>query len=191
VIFSSNWVRFKPYGLEYLAQVKVSQADGFILKQLLASWEYLEKQIKALDKALRAFANKAPAEEAEARAVLLSIPQVGNATVDVVISELGDIRRFRSAKKVTAYAGLAPGQRESAGHKKELGISKEGSKLLRWALIETAWRLVYKSRRWQTIFEGISKRRGRKKAIVAVARRLLGVMVALLRTGQRYRLAAG
>jgi transposase len=102
---------------------------------------------------------------------------------------LGDVRRFRSAKKVAAYAGLAPIVRESAGKSKELNISKEGSGLLRWALVEAAWRVIRRSRRWESVFEALSRRRGKKKAIVAVARRLLGVMVALLRSGQRYRLA--
>jgi hypothetical protein len=63
---------------------------------------------------------------------LESIPGVGDMTVDVVISEVGDVRRFRSAKRVSAYAGLAPGQRESAGRSKSLGITKEGSRLLRF-----------------------------------------------------------
>jgi len=94
-------------------------------------------------------------------------------TVDVMVSELGDIRRFRSAKAVCAYAGLAPGQRESAGWKKELPITKEGSKLMRWILVEAAWQLVYRTRRWHSIFESLAHRRGKKKAIVAVARRLL------------------
>ncbi len=161
-----------------------------MLNQLRALWEALEDQRAALDKELRAFAKKAPAAEAEARAVLKSIPNIGPVTVDIVVSELGDVQRFRSAKRVSAYAGLAPGQRESAGKSHELGITKEGSRLLRWALVEAAWRLVRKSQRWSRIFEQIRERRGKKKAVVAVARRLLGVMVALLRTGQRYRLAS-
>jgi transposase len=181
---------FSAEGLASVAQVPLSAADRLVLKQLLASWQHHEKQRAALDKVLRAFAKKGPAAEQEARAVLGSIPDVGPVTVDVVVSELGDIRRFRSEKRVMAYAGLAPGQRESAGHSRELGITKEGSRLLRWALVEAAWRLVRHSRRWGTIFENLKKRRGKKKAIVAVARRLLGVMVALLRTGQRYRPAA-
>jgi transposase len=61
--------------------------------------------------------------------VLETIPGVGPVTVDVVVSELGDVGRFCSAKRVAAYAGLAPGQRESAGKSKELGITKEGSRL--------------------------------------------------------------
>ena len=181
---------FSDQGQEYLAGVPVAAADRFVLGQLLAGWRHLEEQRHALDRELRAFAQKAPVAEREARDVLGSIPAVGPVTVDIVLSELGEVGRFRSAKQVAAYAGLAPGQRASAGRSKELGISKEGSPLLRWALVEAAWRLVRKSRRWGAVFEGLAKRRGRKKAIVAVARRLLGVMVALLRTGQRYRLAA-
>jgi transposase len=181
---------FSDEGLASLAALPLSAPDRFVLGQLLASWRHYEQQRAALDKELRAFAKKAPAAEKEARAVLESIPDVGPVTVDVVVSELGDVTRFRSAKRVTAYAGLAPGRRESAGRQKELGITKEGSGLLRWALVEAAWRLVRHSRRWATIFEGLSRRRGKKKAIVAVARRLLSVMVALLRTGQRYRAAA-
>lgn len=181
---------FHDEGLEFLASVKVSPADRLVLNQLRALWECLEDQRLALDKALVAFAKKAPAVEAEARAVLESIPGIGVVTVDIVLSEVGDVGRFRSEKRVTAYAGLAPGQRESAGHSKEMGITKEGSRLLRWALVEAAWRLVRHSRHWQTVYEQLQKRRGKKKAIVAVARRLLGVMVALLRSGQRYRLGA-
>jgi transposase len=180
---------FSAEGLAYLAEAKVSPADRFVLDQLRDLWEYLEDQLTAIDKELRAFARKAPAREAEARAVLASIPAVGEVTVDVVVSELGEVQRFRSEKRVAAYAGLAPGRRESAGHSQELGISKAGSRLLRWALIQAAWRLVQKSQRWQTVYERLHKRRGKKKAIVAIARRLLGVMVALLRSGQPYRLA--
>jgi transposase len=56
-------------------------------------------------------------------------------------------------------------------------------------MIETAWRLVGKTRRWGQVYEKLKARTGGKKAIVAVARRLLGVMVALLRSGRRYSLA--
>jgi transposase len=122
---------------------------------------------------------------------LTTVPGVGPVTVEVVLSEIADIRRFRSAKDVVAYAGLAPGFRESAGKRQALAISKEGSRLLRWALVEAAWRLVRLSPRWRAIFEGLSGRRGRRKAIVAVARRLLTVMTAVWRSGARYRPAVG
>lgn len=178
---------FRSEGLEYLAELRLPAEDRFVVDQLLAEWQHHEQQLLAVDKQLRQFARKAPVKEAEARAVLESIPDVGPVTVDIVVSELGNVDRFRSSKRAVSFAGLAPGKRESAGKKKELGISKEGSRLLRWALVEAAWRLVRNSLRWGGIYQALQKRRGRKKAIVAIARRLLGVMVAMLRSGQRYR----
>jgi transposase len=162
------------------------EAERFVLDQLVLELREHGRRLRAIEAQLRKFAAKAPAAEAEARAVLASIPGVGAVTVDVVVSELAEISRFRSAKRVCAYAGLAPGQRESAGRAKNLGITKEGSRLLRWVLVEAAWRLAWRTPRWKTIFEGLARRRGRKKAIVAVARRLLCVMFAMLRTGRAY-----
>ncbi len=181
---------FGAAGAGYLKRVAVSDSHRFVLDQLLSSWLHHEAQLDQTDRKLRAFARQAPVREREARAVLSTIPYVGPVTIDVVLSELGRIERFGSQKQVCAYAGLAPGRRESAGRVKEQGITKTGSSLLRWALIETAWRLVSKTRRWRTIFEPLAKRRGRKKAIVAIARRLLCMMTAMLESGQPYRYAA-
>lgn len=99
------------------------------------------------------------------------------------------MRRYRAQRQVTAYAGLAPGIRQSASRTKQLGITKEGSRLLRWALVELAWRVVGKTRRWGLVYERLKERRGAKRAIVAIALRLLGVIVAMLRSGKRYSLA--
>ena len=122
----------------------------------------------------------------EARAKLRTIPGVGPVTIDVIVSELGDVGRFRSAKAVCAYAGLVPGVRQSSDRRKDLPITKAGSPILRWALVEAAWRAVRHSAAWQRVYAGIRQRAGAKKAIVAVARRLLCVLYALLRDGTNY-----
>jgi transposase len=179
---------FTAEGLVALKKLQLSAIDRFIIDQLTDQWQHHLCQTHAAEKRLREFAKEASSLEAEARAALRSVPGVGVVTVEVVVSEIGDIRRFRSAKDVAAYAGLVPRMRESAGKGKELGITKEGSRLLRWALVEAAWRLVRRSSRWQRVFDQLRQRRGKKKAIVAVARRLLGVLVALWRNGQKYRL---
>ena len=171
-----------------LAAAKVSEADTFVLDQLHTQWQALEMQLIALSKQLKAFAEKAPPREAEARAKLETIPGVGSVTVNVVISELGDIARFPSSKDVCAYAGLVPRVRQSAGKGKDLGITKTGSPLLRWALVEAGWRVIRQSAAWRRIYDKIKKRAGAKKAIVAVARRLLVVMTAMLRDGTNYSL---
>jgi transposase len=180
---------FTSRGAAFLEKAEVSAADRFVLDQLIAERKALLDQMMALEERLREFARSAPAAEAEARAVVDSVPYTGPVTVDIVVSELGDVRRFKSQKRVTAYAGLAPGQRESAGHKRDIGITKEGSPLLRWAMIQTAWRLVYRTRRWGAVFEALARRCGKKRAIVAVARRVLCMIVALLKSGRRYQAA--
>src|SRR5262249_60923961 len=106
--------------------------DRFVLGQLRAAWEAVEGQVREVGRRLKAFAQAAPPREAEARAVLASATGVGPVTVDMVVSELGDVRRFRSGKAVVAYAGLAPRVRQSAGQGEGLGVPQAGSPLLRW-----------------------------------------------------------
>jgi len=171
----------------YAVQVGLSESDQFVLEQLLEQLNIIERQRVDLRHRLRQFAAEAPEAEAHHRQVLRTVPGVGEVTAEVVLAEVGDISRFRSAKQVVAYAGLAPGHRESAGKRKDLGITKRGSPLLRWVLVEAAWQTVRRSASWRRTYEGLKQRRGSRRAIVAVARRLLGVLVALLRSGQPYR----
>ena len=177
---------FTNAGREHLATIELSEADRFVTDQLCEELDQHYDRLKAVDKQLEEFAKAAPIAEQEARAVLGSMPCVGPVTIDVVLAEAGDIRRFGSQRKATAYAGLAPGIRESAGKARQLGITKEGSRLLRAILVETAWRLVGKTRRWSSIYVKLKARCGAKKAIVAVARRVWCVMVSMLQSGRKY-----
>ena len=182
---------FTQKGQEHLAKVAMNFADRFEANQLQSQLDFFLNDLSATDRQLREFAKGAPQLEREAREILDTIPQVGPVTIDAVLSELGDWRRFRSIKKAASYAGLDPGHRQSDGKVKNLPISKQGSRILRWALIQAAWRLVNNSPRWQHIFETLKGNTGsKKKAIVGVARRLLGVMFAMLRDGKRYQYAA-
>jgi transposase len=180
-LFGKGWERF--------TEVAVSEADAFVRDQLWRQLGFLQEQHKAAWARVEQFAKAAPLLERERRALLRTIPGVGPITTEVVLAELGDPARFSSAARMASYAGLAPGKHESAGKERERAITKAGSRLLRWALIEAAWQAVRYSRRWRRAFERIAARRGRKKAIVAIARRMLGVICALLRTGQPYEAA--
>lgn len=180
---------FTDRGLKHIDTVLLSGADRFAMDQLLTLWTFLTGQLCAAEGKLVEFAEAAPIAEREARELLRSIPGVGFVTSEVVLSELADVNRFRSQRQVVAYAGLAPGQRESAGKSRELHIEKNGSKLLRWVLVEAAWQLVRYTQRWKQIYQNLKKRLKAKKAIIAVARRLLCLMTAILKTGQPYNLA--
>jgi transposase len=182
-LFSANC------GLAYLKGVPLSDADRFVVKQLWTEWQDHMAQKLALTQKLKAFVAKAPQREKEARALLKTAPGVGFVTAEVILSELGDISRFRNAKAVCAYAGLVPTVRQSGGKRsKDLRITKEGSGLLRWALVEAAWRLVGSSVKWAALFARLKHRSGSKRAIVAVARKLLCVLFAMLRTSTPYRI---
>lgn len=178
---------FSRRGLEALPSIPLNASDRFVVDQMLEQLRALEGQSHEVQRRLRAFAKEGPARESRDRELLRSLPGVGEVTCDVVLAELGDPQRFRSSKQVVAYAGLAPGRRESAGKAKDLGITKAGSGLLRWVLVEASWQLVRRSAHWRGVYERLKRRRGARRAIVAVARRLLEVMMALLRSGQEYR----
>jgi transposase len=175
-------------GKAYLEQVPLSDADRFVIKQLWSEYEDHQARLLAVAKKIKAFAAKAPKREAEARQIIKTAPGVGVVTAEVVLSELGEVSRFRNAKAICAYAGLVPVVRQSGGKRsKDLQITKEGSGLLRWALVESAWRLVNTSPKWTAVFSRLRKRGGNKRAIVAVARKLLCVLYAMLKTSTPYR----
>jgi transposase len=180
---------FSVAGLAYLEKVEVSKADRFVLGELVQQWKESVRRLRTAEKELEAFGKdeKMPIAEREGREILASFPCMGPVTIDVILSELADASRFRSQKKGVSYAGLAPGVRESAGKVRELHITKEGSRLLRWALVQLAWRLVNKVAYWKNIFERLRQRTGKKKAVIAVARRAFTVILAMLQSGQKYR----
>jgi transposase len=180
-LFSANC------GLTYVKQVPLSDIDRFVIKQLWSELQDHDARLESVIKKIKAFIKKAPKGEKEARAIIKTAPGVGFVTAEVVISELGDISRFPNAKKICAYAGLAPKVRQTGGKKsKDLAITKEGSGLLRWALVESAWRLVRTSPKWAAFFSRLRQRSGSKRAIVAVARKLLCVLYAMLKTSTPY-----
>lgn len=182
---------FTEKGLEYLVQVPLSPADRFAVEQMTEELHFGRRQLTAAEARLVRFAAESPIRERERRSLLRSIPGIGFVTAEVLLAELAaierfDAQKFGAQKQVVAYAGLAPGRRQSAGKSRELHLEKNGSKLLRWAMVEAAWRLVRHSARWRGIYERLKARVKAKKAIVAVARRLLCLVTAILKSGRPY-----
>ena len=116
--------------------------------------------------------------------VLCQIRGVGRYTAMLVIAEVGDIERFRSARELCSWAGLTPTVRSSDGKARLGHISRQGSPALRWALVEAAQKCTTGSGPLRETFERITKRRGRKIAKVAVARKILTLCYYGLRDGE-------
>jgi transposase len=100
-------------------------------------------------------------------------PGIGLLTSLCLAHTLQPIDRFRNTRKVAAYAGFDPVERSSAEHKRFLGISKAGSRLLRHLMVEAAHVAVRKDEDLKRFYQRLADRRGRPKAKVAAARKLL------------------
>lgn len=118
--------------------------------------------------------------------LLCTIPGVDRSLAVTIISEIGtDMSEFGSSKRLCRWAGLTPGNNESAGKKKSVRITRAGV-YLKPALVQAAHAAVKstKSVYYKTKYEQIAKRRGKKRAIIAIARMILTAVFAMLKTGE-------
>jgi len=157
---------------------------AFMVSQHLGHLDYLDEAVVSLsgriEEALRPFAT--------AHQRLDSIPGIAQRTAEVMIAEIGvDMHRFPTAQHLASWAGLCPGQNESAGKHKS-GRIRPGNRWLRMALIEAA-SLAARSRTtaFGARYRRIARHRGHKKAVVAVAHAMLVTAYHLLDRGQEYR----
>jgi hypothetical protein len=107
---------------------------------------------------------------------LLQLPGIGLITAMTILSAIGEIERFPTAKKLVGYAGLGAKVHSSGQTHRTGGITKQGRRELRRVLIEAAWTAVRYDQHWQEQFERLAYRIGREKAIVAIARKLLVII---------------
>jgi len=105
---------------------------------------------------------------------LLPIPGIGILNAATIVAVVWDVTRFPSADHLTSWAGLTPTERSSADHVRRGHISKQGSRWLRWAMVEAATKIgSSRSAKLRRFADPIAERRGTKIARVALARRLL------------------
>ena len=166
------------------ARRKVVEAPGTETEQLLLSsrlllFDELTRQIKVLEAKLEEEADK----EEKIRLVRTH-PGIGPLTSLALIHTLGDVRRFRRKEEVVAFVGLDPLEK-SSGEKKRMGqISKRGSRLLRHLLGQAVQ--TCRDKKIRQFYSQVSRRRGRPKAKVAAARKLLINCYVILRDNISY-----
>ena len=114
---------------------------------------------------------------------LVAIPGIGFLTATTILAEVGDVGRFANPDRLTSWAGVTPSERSSAEHTRRGHISKQGSRWLRWAVVEAAT-ASRAAKRHAAFADPIAARRGEKIARVALARRLLVLSFYALRDPQ-------
>jgi transposase len=150
------------------------------LSLLVERYRFLEGHIDVAETRLDSIAKADPRVR-----LLLSMPGVGPRTAEVIGAHLPDAKRFRSADEVSAYAGLVPRQYQSGETDRRGRITRRGPRLLRAALVECAWCcLRYNAWALETWLRLQANGLSKKKAVVALARKLLVRAWAILRTGK-------
>jgi transposase len=147
-------------------------------------------QLTAMEKRLDEEVDRLMAPFAEPTTRLLAIPGVGKRTVEVVISEIGiDMRRFPTPGHLASWAGLCPGNHESAGKRKS-GRPRKGNPALRSAMVEAAWAAAHTHNSYpRAQFQRFKRRfgkRGETKALFAVAHTIIVIIWHMLASGTDY-----
>src|SRR5213594_3598650 len=122
------------------------------------------------------------AQEKRAR-WLMTIPGIGVYSAMLLLAEIGNIEHFADKAGLCSYAGLVPRVRESAGKAARGGITRQGSPYLRWIMVEAAQVATRCSPAAKAYFERLRKKKHAHVARVALARKLLSAVHALLRDG--------
>lgn len=171
---------FGAAGHQQLAQLKVSELDRIQIDRSLAFIADINRQIKQAEVTIRAL-SKGNANVKR----LKTIPGIGEFFARLIDAEIDDISRFRSAKKLAAYAGIVPSTYASGGKTYHGRIIKQGNKWLRWAFIEAVTPAVAHDPELKELYQRLSAK-GSNRAKVAVARRLLTIAFQVLREKRSY-----
>ena len=156
----------------WAAQKNISGLEQMQIRQELALLQEVGKLKAAVDEELQR-QSTGPTWGKPALQIM-QLPGVGYIVAMTVLSAIGDVSRFESAKKLVGYAGLGAGVHDSGKTHKDKKITKKGRRELRWAMVEAAWRAVRMSPFWKAEYEkNLSRMRKPNQAIVVVARKLL------------------
>ena len=164
-----------------MMSLDLSDIDRYQMDQHLELIRHYNMQIKKTEDRIEDYVEYTPQVK-----LLMTIPGISYYSGLTIAGEIGDIRRFSSAKKLTSFAGLNPsvsqsGERCYTGH-----IAKQGDKHLRWMLGQCANIAIMHDSTLAKIYHRIKKRRGHNIAITAVARKMLCFIYVMLKHNIKY-----
>ena len=129
---------------------------------------------------------KKMAEESPEAQLMMTMPGVGAFSALLILSEIGDIRRFPDAEHLCSYGGLVPSVHASGGKSHNGHITKQGSKWIRWILVENSLHAIRKTRRYGALYTRVKKKHGHNAGRIAVARAMLKSIFHMLRKKEAF-----
>ena len=169
---------------EWWEQVQLSGLERLRLNQELKTLRLVREHIVEVEKELGRLSTSE--RWAKQTVHIMQLPGVGIIVTMTVLSAIGDIQRFSSARKLVGYAGFGAGVHDSGQKHQDKGVTKSGRKELRWALVEAAWQAIRSNARLRADYDQLCKRKHPNQAIVAIARKLLVILWCLLNRQESY-----
>ena len=160
---------FSKSTIKALMEKEYGSDISYTLRLLCEEWLYLDGQIKNIKERLMK-----QAEEDSLEKTYRSLPGVGPTVARILANELGDLSQFSNEKKLFSYTGLTPKEHSSGEHRWLGHISRQGKSVVRKMLVQAAWKAVQIDKGLQRKFTELSKRVGSRRAIVAIARVMIG-----------------
>jgi transposase len=177
---------FGKAGLSWLKGLAMGELDGLVLENHLSHIESIDLQIGRIDEAIR----RRACEDEDVR-LLLSLTGIDVYSALLIRSEIGPISRFADHKKLVSWAGLAPSVHQSGNVEFNGRITKRGSSVLRWVMVEAARTAVRYDEKLGGFYLRVAARHGDGKAAVAVAAKMLKIVWFLLTRREVYNSANG
>ena len=172
---------FVSKSIEYLKTLELDWADRIQMDEYIYLFEQIDVQKKKTEKTINDYV-----EHDYFAKLLTSIPGIASYSALMISAEIGDIRRFKSAKKLVSYAGLNPRVSQS-GDTCHIGpISKKGDKHLRWILGQCANIAIMHDSTLSKFYHRLKKKKGHNKAITATARKMLCYIFTMLSNNIKY-----
>jgi transposase len=177
----------KSLSLERSLEGRLTVNQRYVLGELLKRWEELEAADARVTREIDKYAQARP-KLARAREMLDSIPGIGPRVAEVIMAEIGIEMTavFGDDAHLASWSGICPGNKKTGG-KRLSGRTRKGNTYLRSALVQAAWGASMKKNCYlSSQFFRLTKRLGRKKALVAVAHSLLVIIFHVLQSDQTY-----
>lgn len=178
-VLSESWLSHK------LCEVETSNHSKdfcYSVNQYAQQWIQLNRYMKEVERRLEVQAN----EDNILQQIYESAPGIGAIHGRQLANELGDMKQFKNEKQLFSFTGLTPSEHSSGEHIRQGHITRQGNSVLRKILIEAAWVAIYKDPSLEGVFKRLASTRGKKRAIVGVARRLIGRIRSCVLTGALY-----
>jgi len=179
---NSKVLKEKRSELEKVVRAGLDQEDIFVLKRCLRMVERIDEELKELDARIAMLI----ADREKDMKNISKVPGVAQVSASSILAEIGDAKRFADGKKIASWSGLCPSVYQTAD-KNLTGNLKQGSRNLRRMMIQVAHVASRaKNSRLRLFFLRVAARREKKKAYVALARKILCIIHHLLITGEEY-----